>query len=153
VVADILEADAAGVRPGQSASVTAANCEDTPLPGTVEYVAAVVDPLRRTVAVRVRVRNDKHLLRPNAFAQVTLNGTVGQPHIQVPAEAVVTDGQNAVVFVRRDEGAGHYRFERRTARVGRSRDGKTEVLDGLRAGETYVARGALLLLNALDLGM
>jgi cobalt-zinc-cadmium efflux system membrane fusion protein len=153
VVADILEADAAGVRPGQSASVTAANCEDNPLPGTVEYVAAVVDPLRRTVAVRVRVKNEKHLLRPNAFAQVTFKGTVGQPHIQVPAEAVVTDGQNAVVFIRSDDGAGHYRFERRTARVGRSRDGKTEVLEGLRPGETYVARGALLLLNALDLGM
>ncbi|HET6279964.1 MAG TPA: efflux RND transporter periplasmic adaptor subunit [Polyangia bacterium] len=153
VVADILEADAAGVRPGQSASVTAANCEDTPLEGTVEYVAAVVDPLRRTVAVRVRVKNQGHRLRPNAFAQVTFKGNVGQPRIQVPAEAVVTDGQNAVVFVRSDDGAGHYRFERRTARVGRSRDGKTEVLDGLRPGETYVVHGALLLLNALDLGM
>lgn len=153
VVADILEADAAGVRAGQQATVTATTSDDHPLEGTVEYVAAVVDPLRRTVAVRVKVKNEGHCLRPNAFARVTFHGTGGEPRVLVPAEAVVTDGQNAVVFVRTEAAPGQYRFERRTARVGRSRDGKTEVLEGLRPGEIFVARGALLLLNALDLGM
>jgi cobalt-zinc-cadmium efflux system membrane fusion protein len=150
VVADLLEADVAGIRAGQPAEVRAGG--DDPLAGTVEYVAALVDPVRRTVAVRVRVPNSDGRLRPNAFAHVTFHPTEGSSHIVVPAEAVVTDGQRSVVFVRVAAPEGGQRFLRRQVRVGRSRDGRSEILEGVQPGESYVAGGALLLLNALDLG-
>lgn len=150
VVADLLEGDVAGLAAGQKALVESAPGEPG-IEGTVEYVAAVVDPLRRTVGVRVRVSNPGHRLRPNAFAQVTFAPPDQGGRIVVPAEAVVTDGQRQVVFVA-VPGADARRFDRRPVRVGRTRDGKTEIVDGLREGESYVARGALLLLNALDLG-
>ena len=149
VVADLLEGDVAGLQPGQAAEVRAG---DDALAGTVEYVAAMVDPVRRTVAVRVRVPNREGRLRPNAFAQVTLHPAEGQKRVVVPTQAVVSDGQRTVVFVQAPATAGHQRFVRRPVRVGRSRDGNVEVLDGLQPGEIYVAGGALLLLNALDLG-
>jgi cobalt-zinc-cadmium efflux system membrane fusion protein len=151
VIADLLETDVAGVKPGQKAIVTPANAADRPLPGTVEYVAAVVDPVRRTVAVRVRVPNPGHELRPNAFAQVSFVEADTTHKIVVPTEAVVTDGQKSVIFVREEKRPGEYRFIRREVKAGRSRDGKTEILEGLKAGETFVAHGALLLLNTLDL--
>ena len=150
VIADLLESDVAGVRPGQKATVSLGNA-GAPLVGKVEYVAAVVDPVRRTVAVRVRVPNPEHKLRPNAFAQVSFIEADSDHRIVVPTEAVVTDGQNSVVFVREEKKANEYHFIRRQVRAGRSRDGKTEVLEGLKVGETFVSRGALLLLNALDL--
>jgi cobalt-zinc-cadmium efflux system membrane fusion protein len=151
VIADLLETDVAGVKPGQKAIVTPGSAADKPLPGTVEYVAAVVDPVRRTVAVRVRVPNPGQELRPNAFAQVSFVEADTTRKIVVPTEAVVTDGQKSVIFIREEKRPGEYRFLRREVHAGRSRDGKTEILEGLKAGETYVARGALLLLNALDL--
>ena len=47
---------------------------------------------------------------------------------------------------------GHVqRLQRRRVVPGRNREGKVEILDGLRPGETFVAKGALLLLNAIDL--
>jgi hypothetical protein len=55
------------------------------------------------------------------------------------------------VFVRRSAPGGKTRLERREVQPGRVRDGRTELLSGLGEGETFVARGALLLLNALDL--
>jgi len=73
------------------------------------------------------------------------------PAVQVPSEAVVTDDQKAIVFVKTGGTDKHSRLERREVRIGRSRDGKTEILSGLAAGETFVSRGALLLLNALDI--
>jgi cobalt-zinc-cadmium efflux system membrane fusion protein len=160
VVADLLERDAAGIAIGQKASVTDVALGGLGTEGRVEYVAQMVDPVRRTVAVRVRVPNPKHLLRPNAFAQVTFGsdasgGAKGsapaERHIVVPSEAVVTDDQRSVVFVRQALPGGKTRLERREVQTGRVRDGRTEVLSGLSEGESFVARGALLLLNALDL--
>jgi membrane fusion protein, heavy metal efflux system len=148
VIADLLEGDVATVKVGQKASVSAGG---TTLTGTVEYVAALVDPQRRTVAVRVRVANPGKELRPNAFAEVSFIEADKTPRVVVPAESVVTDGQNTVVFVRAEVSPGHYRFTRRQVHLGRSRAGRTEILDGLTPGETFVTRGALLLLNALDL--
>jgi membrane fusion protein, heavy metal efflux system len=151
VVADLLESDVAGVRAGQKATVALSTPGERPVSGTVEYVAAVVDPVRRTVAVRVRVPNREQRLRPNAFVSVNFIEAATVPQIVVPTEAVVTDGQRSVVFVREEKQSGEYRFSRREVRTGRSRDGKTEILEGLKQSERYVARGALLLLNTLDL--
>jgi Cu(I)/Ag(I) efflux system membrane fusion protein len=105
-----------------------------------------VDPVRRTVAVRILISNSSHVLRPNGFVRVTFQAS-GGPRVIVPAEAVVTDDQRTVVFV--SDGQNH--LLRRQVRAGRTRDGQTEVLEGLAVGEQYAARGALLLLNAVDL--
>ena len=150
VVADLLERDTAAIKVGQTARVTDAALGGEAVEGTIEYVAQLVDPARRTVAVRLRVPNAEHKLRPNAFAQVLFTGT-GGPRVVVPSEAVVTDDQKSVVFVKRTGPGGTTRLERREVEVGRVRDEKTEILSGLADGETFVSRGALLLLNALDL--
>jgi membrane fusion protein, heavy metal efflux system len=154
VVADLLERDAAGVKIGEKAAVTDVALGGQPAEGRVEYIAQMVDPVRRTVAVRVRVPNPKHRLRPNAFAQVSFTQSPAgedQRLIVVSSDAVVTDDQKSVVFVRRAAPGGKTRLERREVQVGRVREGRTEILSGLHAGDSYVARGALLLLNALDL--
>jgi cobalt-zinc-cadmium efflux system membrane fusion protein len=152
VTADVLERETTGLKVGQSADVTDVALGGKSISGTVEYVAQLVDPVRRTVAVRVRVANPDHKLRPNAFAQVTFTGaTGGDKRIVVPAEAVVTDDQRSVVFVRKSTGGNGTRLERRPVQLGRVREGKAEIISGLSEGDTYVARGALLLLNALDL--
>jgi cobalt-zinc-cadmium efflux system membrane fusion protein len=152
-VADLLERDAAAIKIGQKAAVTDVALGGQPVEGKVEYIAQMVDPVRRTVAVRVRVPNPLHRLRPNAFAQVSFSATGDgdQQLIVVPSDAVVTDDQKSVVFMRRAAPGGKSRLERREVQVGRVRDGHTEIVSGLNVGESYVARGALLLLNALDL--
>jgi cobalt-zinc-cadmium efflux system membrane fusion protein len=150
VVADVLERDTAGLKVGQIARVTDVALGGDSINGTIEYIAQLVDPARRTVAVRVRVPNPDHKLRPNAFAQVTFTGGTEQ-RIVVPSEAVVTDDQQSVVFVKRAAANGATRLERREVKVGRVRDDKAEIISGLEDGDSYVARGALLLLNALDL--
>jgi cobalt-zinc-cadmium efflux system membrane fusion protein len=150
VVADVLERDAEGLAIGQKAQIVDVSLGGTPVEGAIEYIAQVVDPVRRTVAIRVRAANPERKLRPNAFAQVTFTAS-GAARVVVPTEAVVTDDQKSVVFVKSTGPKGTTRLERRQVQVGRARDGKTEIVSGLTPGETFVSRGALLLLNALDL--
>jgi cobalt-zinc-cadmium efflux system membrane fusion protein len=151
VLADLFETDLMGVRPGQMVDLLPSRDDQKAMEGVVEYVSATFDPARRSVAVRVRVPNPGRVLRPNAFARVVFKEAGKGAHIIVPIEAVVRDGQQAVVFVR-EERSGLFRFARRSVRTGRAAEGRIEILAGLEKGESYAARGALLLLNAIDLG-
>ncbi|MFL5350753.1 MAG: efflux RND transporter periplasmic adaptor subunit [Hyalangium sp.] len=146
VIADMQEADAADLREGQSVSVHTQN-GGAVRTGKVERISEVVDPQRRTVEVRVRVANADRVLHPNAFAEVTPEPPAGIKRVRVPAAAVVTDGARSVVFVAREPS----RLERVAVVPGRQRDGQVELHGGLNAGEHFVAHGALLLENQIEL--
>jgi cobalt-zinc-cadmium efflux system membrane fusion protein len=148
VTADVPEADVRGLQVGQSASISSPAAPDQTITGRVEYVGEVVDPVRRMVNVRVRVANPDRLLRPNAFVQVAF-ATDGPDRVLGPTEAVVTDDQRSFVFVRVPNKP--QRLERRPVSLGRQREGQVEIVDGLSPGETFASKGALLLLNAVDL--
>jgi membrane fusion protein, heavy metal efflux system len=148
VTADVPEVDVGDLQLGQEAQITSASFGGRELGGRVEYISEVVDPQRRMVNVRVRVPNPERLLRPNAYVQVAF-APVGEPRVVVPAGAVVTDDQESVVFVRSGGEGGP--LERRPVVTGHQRTGQVEITSGLTAGETYVTRGAILLLNAVDL--
>jgi cobalt-zinc-cadmium efflux system membrane fusion protein len=145
VLADVQEADATDIQRGLAVEVHTMG--GVSREGVVDQVAEVVDPTRRTVAVRVRVANKDRALRPNAMAEVIFRPANAQKRVRVPSEAVVTDGPRQVVFLARE--GGH--LDRTQVSVGRQRDGETEILSGLGAGDRYVAKGALLLLNQIDL--
>ncbi|OJH34421.1 efflux RND transporter periplasmic adaptor subunit [Cystobacter ferrugineus] len=146
VIADVQESDASDLREGQPAIVRTQS-GGVERRGTVERVSEVVDPRRRTVEVRVRVVNEDRLLRPNAFVEVTPEAPADVKRVRVPASAVVTDGARSVVFVAREAG----RLERVAVTAGRRRDGQVELRAGLETGSRYVARGALLLENTIEL--
>ncbi len=150
VVADVLESDVQSLAPGQIAQIAAVGLGPEGLNGRIEHISEAVDPVRRTVSVRLRVSNPAHKLRPNAFAQVTFLAD-GPDRVVVPSEAVVTDDQTAVVFTRSTVDGTHTTLQRKPVQVGRVRGDLTEILSGLNAGDTFVSRGALLVLNTLDL--
>ncbi len=146
VIADVPEADANEVQMGEKVTVTSTS-GDKLRDGTVEYVSEVVEPRRRTVEVWVRAQNVDRLLRPNGFVEIAFHPDDSARVVRVPDVAVVTRGSSSVVFVATAPG----RLEPKTVKTGRRRDGETEIRSGLDAGARYVSRGALLLLNQVDL--
>ena len=153
VVADLAEVMAVGDVPQRVAADLAAgmtatihNCRTESTEARVESVADIVDPERQTVPVRVRVDNRFHKLRPNAYVQLSFPQNRERHTLLVPAESVVRDGSQAVVFVADKAGS----FVRREVQIGQEGHSLVEVLSGLSEGEHVVSSGALLLLNALD---
>jgi cobalt-zinc-cadmium efflux system membrane fusion protein len=146
VMADVQESDAYDLKVG-SGVVIHTRSGGVNRPGTVDRISEVVDPKRRTVEVRIRAPNEDRALRPNAFVDVELQTDPSTPRVRVPAEAVVTDGQKSVVFVARGEG----KLERVPVVPGRQRGGEIELRSGLEPGSRYVSKGAILLLNQLEL--
>lgn len=146
VIADVPEGDVSGIAPGEAVTVTSPGGERL-RDGVVEYVSEVVEPRRRTVEVSVRARNEDRTLRPNGFVEISFHPDETARVVRVPDAAVVTRGTTTVVFIATSPG----RLEPRTVKVGRRRDGETEVRSGLSPGDRFVSRGALLLLNQVDL--
>lgn len=146
VVADVPEADVAEFAVGAKVTIHAAAGE-LEREGVVEAVSELVDPKRHSVEVRVRAPNDDRALRPNAYVEVLPRADPTRQVVCVPDVAVVTQGARLVVFVARGEG----RLEPVPVVVGRRRDGLTEIRRGLDVGTSFVASGALLLLNQIEL--
>ena len=146
VMADVQESDAYDLKVGSGVTIHTRS-GGVNRPGTVDRISEVVDPKRRTVEVRIRAANEDHALRPNAFVDVELETDPGTERVRVPAEAVVTDGQKSVVFVARGEG----KLERVPVVPGRQRGNEIELRSGLEPGSRFVSKGAILLLNQLEL--
>lgn len=146
VIADLPEADVAELTVGEAITIRL-QASNVIRDGTIEYISEVVDARRRTVEVRARAKNLDRLLRPNAFVEVVVSGDTRTPRIRVPDAAIVTQGTQSVVFV----ATGPGRLEPSPVVVGRRANGETEVRTGLDEGARFVARGALLLLNQVQL--
>jgi len=146
VLADVAQKDAAMLVAGCPAEIHFPDGTGVAATGTIESIAEVVDAERQTVPVRVRVKNERRVLRPNAFVNVVFRLPGDDKLVMVPSVAVVSDGAQSVVFVASEPGV----FRRRPVEVGRQAKDFTEVTLGLKPGERVVTSGALLLLNALD---
>lgn len=144
-IASVPEMDTVNLAVGLPAYVTLTSSGDR-LQGVIDRISAVVDPVRRTVDVRIRLDNAQGLLRPNTWIQVGFPAQARQM-VVVPAAAVVSDDQQALVFVKSADG----QLRRRLVVRGRQRDGWIELVSGLQPGEMIASEGALLLLNAVDL--
>jgi multidrug efflux pump subunit AcrA (membrane-fusion protein) len=111
-----------------------------PLQAPVDYVYPTVDPVSRTVKVRLVVPNPQGALRPGSFATVELP-TRATEALWIPEEAVVDTGTRQVVYVALGEG----RFRPTLVRVGRRASGKVEVREGLSEGAAVVVSAQFLL--------
>lgn len=146
VVGDVAQRHAASLSPGMPVKVSFPGSAAPVIEGTVESVSELVDPERQTVPIRVRLPNARRALRPNAYVDLAFAPGGDARVVQVPAEAIVSDGAASVVFVETEDRV----FRRRPVQLGRQTRERAEVASGLRAGERVVTTGALLLLNAID---
>lgn len=140
VIADIYEFEASDIRVGQRAVVTTSSYPGRSFAGQITYIYPQVESSTRTLKVRVELANPGIILKPDMYADVTINITYGSSLV-VPQEAVMDSGSEQTVFVALEGGY----FEPRKVQLGGKADNKYIVLGGLRAGERVVTSGNFLI--------
>jgi len=140
VVFDVFEQDVALVTRGASVDVTVPAYPGRTFQGTVDHVAATLDPTTRTAKVRVGMANADRALLPEMFARVTVRSP-SIPVVAVDPQSVVLRGAKAFVYVERAPKS----FERREVTLGYRSEGRVQLRSGLHEGERIAVRGALLL--------
>ena len=139
--AAIPQVEVAGIGAGTSAQIEVGARPGDTFSGSVEALLPDVDARTRTQTARIAVDNPDGTLAPGMFATVQLTVPGGKPYPLVPDEALISTGlQNRVIV---DLGGG--RMAPRAVRIGRSADGYTEVLAGLKGGERVVTSGQFLI--------
>jgi len=110
--------------------------------GEVETLLPDVDATTRTQTARIVLKNPGHRIAPGMFARLTFTGAAQETSgVLVPSEAVIATGTRSVVIVA--EGDGHFRPQE--VRLGDEAGGKTNVIEGLKDGETVVLSGQFLI--------
>lgn len=140
VNASVFAPDLKDVTVGQSAEITT-DASPVPIPGRVDYVAALVDPASKAVAVRIVAPNNNLVLRRDMFVRVRIKSAHEHHGLLVPVSAVLRDEQNLpFVYV-----ANGNDFGRRRIELGSRVDDHYEVASGLNAGDKVAGDGALFL--------
>jgi cobalt-zinc-cadmium efflux system membrane fusion protein len=144
LLADLYEAQLGKVKAGDKVDLATVSYPDT-FHGVVDFVSDMLDPNTRTARLRCSIQNPDGRLKPEMF--VTATAYHGErPALAVPRTAVLKLSDQYVVFVQvgKTEG-GLLRFMVRPVKVGDDESGFVEILEGLKAGDSLVTEGAILL--------
>ena len=141
LVADVPAASAGGVGIGQLARFQSPTLPGQSFEGAVTFVQPIINPLTRTLAVRIALDNPSGVLRPGLFGDVTLTQPKSAAVLTVPRAAVLDSGTRQTVLVQRAEG----RFEPRPVTVGERAGDLVEIRQGLSVGERVVVSANFLI--------
>lgn len=142
IEADLYEYEAQSVRVGQTAVLDTVADPGAKMKGRVAFIYPTFSPETRTLKVRFEFPNPGLRLKPQMYANVSLDlhSVTG---VVIPDSALIETGVRQIAFV--DTGDGS--FEPREVKVGVRGNGKAQILSGVKAGEK-VAVGANFLLDS-----
>ena len=126
--AGVFESQAEWVAEAQSAEARLNYMPGEVFSGRVDYVYPVLDPVTRTLQVRLRFENPGERMKPNMYARVTIFGKSHPGALSIPREALI-------------RGA---RFDRIVVALGDGHFVVREVISGIESGEWVEITSGLL---------
>ena len=141
VMVNVYQQDLEDVHVGDAATIRSDAYPDV-FHGKISYLGASLDPATRTLQARVVTENPGEKLKKDMYVTVEL--VAGKIHnaLAVPDSAVLRDAENEpFVYLEVEPG----KFAQRNVKLGESRDGKTQIVAGVRAGDKVVGDGSLFL--------
>ena len=139
IVADVFESDITAITIGDPAYVMFENRSAPSVATHVNYIQPQVDPMTRTLKVRLDANNPGLRMKPEMFVNVEF-GVASAPQLTVPADAILDTGDRQTVFV----DLGHGYLEPRQVTIGERFGDRVTVTRGLAAGERVVSSGTFL---------
>jgi len=139
--AEVFESQADWVAAGQAAEARLDYMPDAEFSGQVDYVYPVLDPLTRTLKVRLRFENPGERLRPNMYARVSIFGRLKPNALSIPREALIpAPGRDRVVIA-----MGEGRFQVHEVMTGLESGEYVEILAGISEGDEVVTSAQFLI--------
>jgi membrane fusion protein, heavy metal efflux system len=127
------------VREGQTVSVAAHGLAYRAI-GAIVFISPMLDRETHSARVVAEIANPDGNWRPGSLVHCTIAIEERSVPLSVPTSAVQTIGKAQVVFVRTPDA-----FEKRVVTLGRSDDRISEILTGVRAGETIAVTNTFML--------
>lgn len=107
--------------------------------GKIAYISDLIDEKLRTIKIRVEVKNENSLLKPNMYIQGLIeNKAASKELLSIPDEAIQNLNGEKIVFVLGEKNV----FAIRHVELGKKVGKKRIIASGLKIGEKIVIKGA-----------
>lgn len=144
--ANVYETDLAKVKPGYRAEVTTLAYPDSIFVGKVDEINKMLDPETKVMKVKIVLPNDKGLLNPEMFANISISNTESKKMVSVPASAIVNDSQKNYVVVFRNNND----VSIREVSILKTLNNYAYISGGLNDGERVITQNQLLIYKKLQ---
>jgi Cu(I)/Ag(I) efflux system membrane fusion protein len=141
LLAEVFERQANWVEIGQIAEAILPSMPGVIWKGNVEYIYPELDPVTRTLRVRLRFDNPEEKLMPNMYAHVTIFGNQQKDALNIPREALIRDSRQTRVIRALGEG----RFLAQEVVTGIESGDRIEIISGLNEGDNIVVSSQFLI--------
>lgn len=143
--ADIYEKDIAKIKIGQKVEASVPAYPGETYLGETRYISDVLNEETRTITVRTQVENHNGMLKAGMFADIKIFLNHEAEALVVPAEAILEDKGDKIVFIRQRDGS----FRLQVVEIGARENGFIEILGGLSEGDEIVTKGSYQLKSKL----
>jgi membrane fusion protein, copper/silver efflux system len=141
LLAEVFEQQSNWVEVGQSAEATLPSMPGVIWKGTVEYIYPDLDPVTRTLRVRLRFDNSEEKLMPNMYAHVTVFAGEEKEALSIPREALIRDAKQQRVI----KALGDGRFEAQEVVSGIESGDRVQIISGLNEDDIVVISSQFLI--------
>lgn len=136
-VSEIPESNSYLIHKGQKVNLIIPSLRNTEIEGVVAHVDSIVNPVTRTVVVRMEVSNKEGLIKPGMLATMMIESKPTE-RLLIPSSAVIREDNQDHVFIREDEDT--YRMV--SVKLGPEGKGYRPVISGLKDGQEIAVNGA-----------
>jgi cobalt-zinc-cadmium efflux system membrane fusion protein len=85
---------------------------DGGLPGTIEEIGYLIDPMQHTAVIKGYMSNPGQRLRGGQYVSATVRIPPPKGVVEIPLNALIDDGKQPLVFVQTDADKDHYTMRR-----------------------------------------
>jgi membrane fusion protein, heavy metal efflux system len=144
MLADVIESDIALLHLGETVQVKVMAYSNRVFKGKLTKIYPSVDPNTHRETVRSEIEDPQDELRPGMLANFVISVDGPKVGIAMPANGVVREPDGTMtVWVTTDR----HHFDQIMVKTGLRRNGRVQILNGLRRGELVVSDGAVFLSN------
>ncbi len=141
LLAEVFEQQANWVEVGQNAEAELPSMPGVLWKGTVEYIYPDLDPVTRTLRVRLRFDNSGDKLKPNMYSRIVIFAGEKEDVISIPREALIRDAKQERVI--KALGEGHFQAQEVVA--GMESGDWIEIISGLNENDKIVISSQFLI--------
>lgn len=153
VLGEVFERQAYLVKQGQTVEAELSAMPGKVWQGSVNYIYPELDVKTRTLAVRIRLSNDDHALKPNMLMSLNILGEAANESLSIPRQAVIKAGHHNRVVKSLGDGryqsvlveAGLEGESRSETEHGLSTESRIQITKGLSEGDLVVTSAQFLI--------
>lgn len=145
VLANVYESDIANIKVGENVSIVTVAYPDKKFTGNIDKIYNLLDPDNKTMKVRIQLKNNDNLLKPEMFTNVIVHQRLDSIMLAVPSKAIVFDQNKYWVVIYNNKCDVHIR----QVDIASSTGSYAYIRSGVKPGERMITNLQLLIYGAL----